>query len=310
MNLSSSVYSNKFISDLINKFPNTYILLIHGTLFHDYNQLDSYSHYVSEKFRIYKNYTVEHILGLKILIIPEEYFPNKETYKVNLSDDYDFVFGHGMFDTVAFSKYETVKKNKIVFSQSDFKGVKGYILFGHIHTHTKDKKLIYAGSFPRFAHGEEEDKGFYYVKYDKKHRKVVYEEFVVNKAARKFVSVKLSDIIKNKDPLKHLNSLCDSNFRVRLIIDILIDNDTIKSLMHDIVGLSKNIHNLSITKDKTLKSKESDDDKDREKRKAELLEKINMYKNKDWMEITIDYTKREFNYDITKEDIIEARKEE
>ena len=95
-----------------------------------------------------------------------------------------------------------------------------------------------------------------------------------------------------------------------MIIDILIDNDTIKSLMHDIVGLSKNIHNLSITKDKTLKSKESDDDKDREKRKAELLEKINMYKNKDWMEITIDYTKREFNYDITKEDIIEARKEE
>ena len=105
---------------------------------------------------------------LKILYIPDNlpYKSKDEVMKFirNLLSTYgwdkvDFIIGHGYFEHVF---PVGVPHPPIVFEYDDFKDmVNYYVLMGHVHTSSIYKNIIYSGSFERFAHGEEEKKGFY-----------------------------------------------------------------------------------------------------------------------------------------------------
>jgi len=55
LNADATIYCNRFMDDIYGFTRNgTTVLLIHGTLSHDNMQINSYGHYASDKFRIYK----------------------------------------------------------------------------------------------------------------------------------------------------------------------------------------------------------------------------------------------------------------
>lgn len=102
-------------------------------------------------------------------------------------DTVDLVVGHGYFEHVLPPRMDHLPP--ILFEYDDFKSiVTGYVLMGHVHTSSVYKNIIYNGSFERFAHGEEEDKGFYTINYDGKW----HHNFVKNKDATLFYTIEPS----------------------------------------------------------------------------------------------------------------------
>jgi acyl-CoA hydrolase len=64
---------------------------------------------------------------------------------------------------------------------------KGVCIFGHIHTSSIHKRIIYTGSFERMAHNEEERKGCYMIQYNTDTCEVQHE-FIENKGAVPFLT--------------------------------------------------------------------------------------------------------------------------
>lgn len=134
-------------------------------------------------------------LGLKILYIPDNLpYKNKEEVMEVIHgllsmygwDKVDFIIGHGYFEHVF---PVNVPHPSIMFEYNDFKDlVTGYILMGHVHSSSVYKNIIYNGSFERFAHNEEEKKGFYIL--NRNNNKWDYK-FIENKDTPLFYTIEL-----------------------------------------------------------------------------------------------------------------------
>jgi len=155
----------------IGKERGIWVRVIKGTESHDYSQLDMFTYYEDMyDFKIYNTVAVEKIDNLNMLFMPEEYVKNQDKYYdkyLNVNDDtYDFIFLHGLVREMEFLQQdnENFSKKAAIFDVGDLcKISSGPILAGHIHTHTVFKhQFYYVGSFSRFSHGEEEDKGILY----------------------------------------------------------------------------------------------------------------------------------------------------
>lgn len=179
MNETASNYVIKFISELceLSEEYGFYLRLIKGTQGHDFNQLNNFL-YLETKYPLFKiilQAESEELEGHKILYLPEEYPEDyKKYYSKLFKDKYDFCFGHGMIDFVAFTGDEEIKKkikrNEAVHEAKVLdKIVKYFCIFGHIHDfkNYKDKdKIMYTGSFERFSFADQEDKGFLFLSVD------------------------------------------------------------------------------------------------------------------------------------------------
>ena len=134
-NSNANIYMNKFIKDCIG--TGSTIIILEGTEAHDRHQINALSHYISDKFFIVNTVTKLNILGLKLLILPEEYVRNENYYSEYLDDKYDYIFGHGMSSHVGFSTKtsdEIVIKPYVWKAKELTKICKHYTVFGHIHT--------------------------------------------------------------------------------------------------------------------------------------------------------------------------------
>src|SRR5574344_2168863 len=85
----ANIYFNKFIDDCIA--TGAIIVISEGTESHDRHQINALSHYASNKFIIINTVTKLNLLGLKFLIIPEEYVKDDSYYKDYFNDKYDFL---------------------------------------------------------------------------------------------------------------------------------------------------------------------------------------------------------------------------
>lgn len=188
-----------------------YIRVIQGTMSHDNRQLHNFRQYETRNninFRIIMTVEQEHLVeGIDILYVPEEYMEHQDDYYapyLSTTDQYDFIFGHGMFKEVgtlakAQESEITMSRAPIFESKELITACKGPIFFGHIHTNTVIKHHIYyPGSFSRFQHGEEKDKGFYLCVYDIKTHKYAVE-FVKNTMAEEYTTIKVEDFTKYRD---------------------------------------------------------------------------------------------------------------
>lgn len=303
LNSEAAIYCNKFMSDLKTLFPNTIIAIIHGTLSHDYMQLDSFNHYISDNFRIYKEATVDYIKGMKILFIPEEYLSSKVIYTTFMEDTYDFVFGHGMFNHVGvYANMESVKKNKIVFTYKDFENkVKGVVNFGHIHKQSDYKNIIYNGSFTRYSFGEEEAKGYYTYRYDVSKRKLLDKTFVENILAPKYDTVAFETLPNNKNDFT--NSIIETLkncYKLRVKVEDI--QTSRENNYHDLVAISKRNDKLIVFR----KLKPTKPDAKISERELHIENEIKKYKDDDWFSVTIKFAKHRYDIELTKEDILEA----
>ena len=235
LNSQSSIMAFKFMNELMDICEANgikYVRVIEGTLSHDNFQIRNFSMYEelsTVDFRTIETVTVEEICGLKILYIPEEYRENLVSYYAPYFNvpkkHYDLIVGHGMFKETSFIKDDSendVSKAPILDSKLICSICKGPIFFGHIHTSMIIRKHIYyIGSFSRWVYGQEEDKGFYLCVYDTD-TKMYAVEFIVNKMARKFDTIKvdLDKYTKSMDELvKFAKQIRRDNLRIQIIID-------------------------------------------------------------------------------------------
>ena len=165
------MYACMFIDKVVNlcRLKNATLIILHGTLLHDADQLKLFYHYIEDPsidIRIVENVQFEYIKGAKILCIPELYNRGEDFYNQYLlySGDYDSVFMHGEIKGSIYNKNPEVGLNSTkspVFTIEDFCNCRGPIISGHVHkAGCFNSYFYYNGSPYRWQFGEEEDKGF------------------------------------------------------------------------------------------------------------------------------------------------------
>lgn len=292
-------YFNRFITKCIE--TGATIIVLEGTEAHDRYQINGLAHYSSDKFFIVNSVSEFNLLGLKLLILPEEYVKNDNYYDEYLNKKYDFIFGHGMASHVGFSSInndELVRKPYVWEAKKLEKICKYYTVFGHIHTHSEYHKFIYCGSFSRLNFGEMEDKGFIHLKLE--NDKCSWK-FIKNKNAPLFTDIyesKLSDDVDNL--MKQLRGYQENNDFLRVIIDQPDENK-----MNNIKGFVKS-HQANCCIKQVINSNEKrlTEISENIKEKQKLLsDRMKEYENMDMIEITQTIAKRDYHVDLTKEEI-------
>lgn len=185
LSINGDFYDHKFMSNsdvimysvmLMNlivdlcKAKNATLVVLHGTLYHDANQLKLFYHFLQDPtidIRIVETVKFEYIKGAKILCIPELYGMGREYYEKFLfhSGCYDSVFMHGVIEGAIYGAKQQesgVHSDKApVFTIDDFRLCRGPIFSGHVHTAgCFCGYFYYCGSPLRWRFGEEETKGF------------------------------------------------------------------------------------------------------------------------------------------------------
>lgn len=223
------------------KMKQAKIRIVYGTESHDAMQYSIFSYYETDTsldFRVIYKVTEEEIFDdVYALYLPEEYVLDKKEYYMDFLNNkkkYDFVFGHGVIKEgmrmIHSAKTEEIKRLKpATFSLSDFEYCcKGKVYFGHYHIHTNlNDFAYYIGSFTRWMHGEEEEKGFVIDTMNKKGKHTT--KFIENPDApvyRSFTFGYRDDIFANEEStLNHLQTLQnladdDSIDKVRFVFNI------------------------------------------------------------------------------------------
>jgi DNA repair exonuclease SbcCD nuclease subunit len=194
-----------WISSLLRlcKKHNIILRVLEGTPSHDWKQSERFLTInnvaqIGTDLKYIKDLSIEYIesLNLHVLYVPDEWEDNTEktlNQVQKLLDakgltQVDIAVMHGQFE------YQLPPFIKAQKHSSDayHKLVKELIFIGHIHTHSRNGKIIAQGSFDRLAHGEEEPKGHVRVSFRSNKEHVI--KFVENTNAKKFVTVDCIDM--------------------------------------------------------------------------------------------------------------------
>ena len=262
--------------------------IIQGTESHDNSQLEVLEILAKNKpvdFKVFYEVEEEELFpDFNVLYVPEEYINSiDEKYGKYMNKKYDMIFGHGMIQEVKFaaliqSSETTMKKAPIFKSKMLCDMCYGPIFFGHIHT--KDifnDRLYYVGSYNRWKFGEEEDKGFYYVKYEND-TKEFEAKFIINNKAMKYDTIEIYEKesgfykLNTENQIKYIQNLIQSFeydfLRLQFYIPQGYENE----------NLLINMINESFGKYKNLKLDFKVNSKIKSKREVE--EKINLLLDK------------------------------
>lgn len=189
---------NKILS--LAKEHGILLRILRGTFTHDRGQntlFETLNESCGADLRCIDSVSLEYIeqYNLRILYIPDNlpYADSDECMREvrilmkNMQWDYvDFVVMHGYFEHVL--PEGIPHKPHCTFRKEQFDSiVKHYVLVGHVHTPSKNGKIIYNGSFDRLCHGEEEKKGFFIL--TQKQDDTWKIKFIENKKAMNFITV-------------------------------------------------------------------------------------------------------------------------
>ena len=133
------------------------------------------------------------VFGLDILFCPDDQpQPDMteavlETINANHLEQVDYMCCHGYWDHLL--PDNTTKRPHDCLDYDRLKNRVRYQIFnGHVHSPGIWKKVISGGSFERFRHNEEEDKGFYVAEFNSENKSSGIK-FVRNKKATPFITV-------------------------------------------------------------------------------------------------------------------------
>lgn len=209
-NSDAIYYASMLVADLVAlaQSHDATLVLLHGTLSHDADQLKPFYPYMQREdvdVRIATTVQFEMIKGMKVLCIPELYNYPEEMYQryLTYSNYYDMALLHG---TVEGSGFQPT--NDRLFTMNDFMMCEGLMLGGHIHTPgCFGGYFYYTGSPYRWKFGEEHEKGFLTVVYDKTTHGH-YVEFNPIKS-KTYITIDINEIVANdpKDVIMYINQL-------------------------------------------------------------------------------------------------------
>ena len=234
-NSEAVMYATMFINRIVDicRTKQATFILLHGTNYHDAQQLKIFYHYLQDPtidIRIVEEVRFEYVKGAKILCIPELYNKGKAYYEQFLyhSGQYDAVFMHGTLVKSIFGmdKPNLDSNREPVLSIDHFALCRGYIISGHVHTGgCFNGYFYYTGSPIRYAHGEENEKGFLVVL----HNLDTHQHYVHLEPIKSFIyrSINLDHMLLQdpKDVIEYVNNLQSQGVDYVRIEFSTIDNE-------------------------------------------------------------------------------------
>ena len=240
---------------------NIIVRTLEGTPSHDMRQMNALYNIIKElDLKVdYKHITelsIEHIdkLDIDILYIPDEWKPKPEdVYKDVINElksknleKVDVVVMHGAF-RYQLPEMVEVCHNEDLYTELTYGGP---IISGHIHTRSVFKNIIVPGSFDRLTFNDEgEDKGGFFITYDKKSHKFMFK-FLDNKYAMFFKTLD----VRNKTFKEIVEEI--KKLKVKKgFIALLVDKESkLNENLHDIANMFPNLKfKIKVSKDKEKK---------------------------------------------------------
>ena len=236
------------------------VYIVSGTRTHDAGQLDTLGEMIYRGpldqdrmvFVINKVCEVTIGWGMKVLIIPEEYVADQDSYYDKyFQKHYDIILGHGMIDKIWYAKKnkEDYGENQImsapVFSLDQLLEVGEYSFFGHVHTHKlyAGGRFRYLGPVTRWEFGSSTEVGITYIEYDQDSKTLVKDEFIENLKAP-YMPTRIINLMDAPEDGFHIS---DINV---MIDDILVEEIANQaSRIRFIVNLNSSLENANAIKD-------------------------------------------------------------
>lgn len=203
---------------------NIYLRVLRGTFSHDRYQ----NRLFVDRARAIPNYkgiplirTIDAVeverftpYNCDILFCPDDQ-PQKDMSQVILDvleanhlDQVDFFCCHGYWDHLLPPNLLIHPSDCLNYDRLESK-IRCYVFNGHVHSASLWKKVISGGSFERFKHAEEEDKGFYTAEFnEKKHTATL--KFIRNVEAVPFITIDLSLHMSVDESLDYLKKRVSS----------------------------------------------------------------------------------------------------
>lgn len=230
MNSTAAFHVNTIIMELreLAMYNNFLIRIVRGTFSHDRLQNHFFIKHKdtdTHRVRLFQKPEVEYIEehDLWILYKPDD-LPYDDVWSKMVElieqqhiDAVDIFVNHGYFEHLL-PRNLPHKPHGVLNALKVRESVKGVTLNGHVHRPGVYENVISGGSFERLQHGEEEDKGFFVVNYDKKEKKITYE-FIKNPYAPIFKTFTLPndselDLFKNWVTKMNVDKAEEINIRV------------------------------------------------------------------------------------------------
>lgn len=222
-----------------------YIRVLQGTFTHDRQQLDRFlsnrrhTNVVLNgnlRLEVVKNIRLEEFesLNLRIGYIPDD-LPNESNWDTLCKqmddvhwDSIDILAHHGYFKHLLGAMPAHIVPKNTLDWRTIKKRVRGCVLNGHVHLPGVFENVVSGGSLERFCHGEEEDKGFFIIRWDPETH-ICKFEFLVNKDATLFKTLNLTRTDHVDDALQTyihwLTSVVASVEPTRMVYVRVIVND-------------------------------------------------------------------------------------
>jgi hypothetical protein len=178
LNSQASLQSIDFMSQLRNlstkKTHPFKIRIFDGTHSHDYDQLEVFTPFDDDMFRVFRNTTLEETLPkMQCLYAPDENINNDEWYEKYgaeiFNKDNSIMFFHGNFDNMLgglLVNDEIEQPKNVVFEYSVLSRVFSVMIGGHWHDADSIGNMYYTRSINRWKFGEDRPKGFIKCTYD------------------------------------------------------------------------------------------------------------------------------------------------
>jgi len=284
MNSKSALKSVEWMNKLhdICKERDIKLRVIKGTKEHDNDQLDVFNHLDDQNmFRIFReNYLERDILpGLNALFCPDENI-NAEEYYLKYSDniltEYPIHIGffHGSFDVVLPDivvqlSEESSAKSIIYYYDYWSNIINGPMISGHFHDSQEIGHLKYLGSNTRWAFGEENPKGFGFIRYDTDNMEYQYNH-VDNIYTAVYNTFRLNTSLYNNIDeyngfIKYVDEYISTHSTDYIRIHIILEDDRKETL--DFINSLKfyyiNNKNVKITIKDNLKKKKKKEEKEK-----------------------------------------------
>ena len=239
----ASEYMQFIIWLLKDAFENDIeIIIIEGTPSHDWKQARLFEQMKKElgidvKLVYITKLTIIHLEDFgNVLVVPDQWRPlASTTYNEVLTllkekelEQVDYAFMHGSFN------YQVPKflRSRLDLHDEDayFKLVKKGIFIGHEHSYSTYKNIYCAGSLERTKHGQEEEKGAFFV--EERLTGKLHVEFLRNSKAQVFKDVLVdgltSDEILSKIEDMGINLEQPANIRLVVMRDVQVVSEFIK----------------------------------------------------------------------------------
>lgn len=185
-----------------------------------------------------------------ILLIPEEYIADQESYykEYFVGRHYDYIIGHGMVDKIWYAKNKKEDKQEgvlgtPVFALEDFGNLATRTYFGHVHEHKyygDDTGFTYIGPPSSWEFSAVKDYGMILTTFDK--GKFISDEFLINIEApiydTKILTIrqdyKLDDLSTRLDILLQ-TAIKNGVYRLRVIVNMQSDLPTFQAMKDFII---------------------------------------------------------------------------